>query len=414
MIPITNSPLSPRAGFVFLFVFAVMMGLAIAVPRALSFLPALAGVGGVLYVAFTARAFPAIDKKLFAFLLAMSALAIASTLWSTHPDYAMGKALKSAALLLCCALLLSVTNLLNELTKHKDKILQGLLIFCGMAGLFLAMEYMLHFPVAKLLGGLATDPDIKSGYLYNRSMVFLTLLCLPCLLALYLSDFEARHKKILAAFVLISVGAALFFTESQTAQIAALIAFLMLLYPSYKKIMRRVLAGVLVVLVLAAPFIVTPFHRLFSDGTIEFTNHGFLREASIPHRLEVWNFVSEKIHEKSLTGHGIEATRFFVAEEILPLMQTKNVLHPHNAVLQIWVEFGLLGAAFVIAFLLHLFCRIEKMPPLLQRYNLMLLVTVISVTSMGYGLWQAWQIGMIFAVVAMGNMATRLYPLKQS
>ena len=93
-------------------------------------------------------------------------------------------------------------------------------------------------------------------------------------------------------------------------------------------------------------------------------------------------------------------------------MNTDNVLHPHNAILQVWVEFGVMGALLASALVVFLFLRLDRLSPCLQRYYTALLIVMLGMLSMGYGLWQAWQLGMLFSIPAFSMMVTRLYPEK--
>ncbi len=93
----------------------------------------------------------------------------------------------------------------------------------------------------------------------------------------------------------------------------------------------------------------------------------------------------------------------------MPNMGTDHVIHPHNLVLQFWIEFGIVGAIFAAAFLLFLLRRIEGQAPLMQRYYITLLIVMLGMLSMGYGLWQAWQLGMITAITALSVMAAKIF-----
>jgi len=134
----------------------------------------------------------------------------------------------------------------------------------------------------------------------------------------------------------------------------------------------------------------------------------FLRRASVPHRLEVWNFAAEKTGERPLFGWGVDSMRFLKSDHVMENMGTDTVLHPHNAVLQIWLEFGAFGIAIAMAFVVFIFRRIGAMKPLEQRYATLLFVVLLSILSTGYGLWQAWLLGMLNAITAMNVMAVRL------
>jgi O-antigen ligase len=78
---------------------------------------------------------------------------------------------------------------------------------------------------------------------------------------------------------------------------------------------------------------------------------------SIVYRLHIWDFTTDRIIEKPVLGWGAGASKR-IGTDAEGVMVDPNFgeigepipIHPHNAVLQVWLEFGLVGA--VIVFLL--------------------------------------------------------------
>lgn len=413
--PIAPSPvLFPRAGFVFLSLYLLSLALCLAVPRALTFLPASIALGGVLYLFATQRALPALNKTLLSFIAGFGALACASSFWSPDPEYSFEKALKVLGVLLAGLLPLMMAKSLSLTIAHKNKIVIAAALLCAVAGALLAFEYSTNFRLSRFVMGIEGPlrgdwpAPIRKGFLMNRSTVFLVLLCFPVMLMLRTSDLERRIKNILSALLIACVGAALLTTNSQTAQIAAILALPMLAFPAQKTKARRAVMLSILAVMLAAPFIIAPMKTLLLPSDADIGKEGFLIDASVPHRFEVWTFMSEQIMEAPLIGHGIEATRDLRAGYVMPRMRTDQVLHPHNAVLQIWVEFGLAGIVVAMGFVAFLLLRLDTMPAVLQRYHLVFFIVLMGVLSMGYGLWQTWLIGMIQSLLAFGFMAARI------
>lgn len=61
--------------------------------------------------------------------------------------------------------------------------------------------------------------------------------------------------------------------------------------------------------------------------------------------------------------------------------------------MQLWIEFGLIGAIAGSVFLKGLLYEIHKLEPLLARICLAGLMATLAVASTGYGLWQGWWLG---------------------
>ena len=131
---------------------------------------------------------------------------------------------------------------------------------------------------------------------------------------------------------------------------------------------------------------------------------------SMYHRLSIWEFVAEKISEKPIIGHGLDGSRAIsggkdqiVVDINIPNRltsihtQERLPLHPHNSVLQWWLELGLIGA---LLFGLPISYAIYKIPvyfkeTLNQATALVILTSSIIVSMSAYGFWQSWWLSLI-------------------
>jgi O-antigen ligase len=77
---------------------------------------------------------------------------------------------------------------------------------------------------------------------------------------------------------------------------------------------------------------------------------------------------------------------FTLTEPMLPL-------HPHNAVLQWWMELGAAGAA-LFALLLWRLSRLAAAPagrdPLFSNAAMTMLASSVLIAAVSYGFWQSW------------------------
>lgn len=155
-------------------------------------------------------------------------------------------------------------------------------------------------------------------------------------------------------------------------------------------------------------------HRMFQDW------QGISN--SVHHRLTIWGFVADRIVEKPLTGWGMDASRRIpggdyevivrrldgtawpseeLSEALLPL-------HPHNAVLQIWLELGLTGALLFSAFLVWLFRCIMAGDPGGRALFSALAVSGVGISMLSYGMLQGWwQASLWLSAVAMLTATAR-------
>lgn len=135
-------------------------------------------------------------------------------------------------------------------------------------------------------------------------------------------------------------------------------------------------------------------------------------------RLYIWKFTTERIAERPILGWGFNSARsipgggdkfvirdgggrFRFSEFNLPL-------HPHNQILQIWLELGALGALIVAAVGACLIDRLGQWEPRLRACGLALIGTAIVYDSLSFGAWQSWWIAtVLIASVLLAAVRSR-------
>lgn len=391
---------------IFLLFVAIVMG--ILVPRSLYLIPLVAGFGGTALYMIRRKAAPSFDKPLFLFFGAVCVISLASTLWSVNPDDTLERSINTLFILAGGALMISLIEHLPALCSKKQKYITAACVV-GYAGasLFLLFEYTNSFPVMNHLSA----PDPFPSYGLNRSVVTLGLFFLPLLYLGFRMLHTRKAKLAVTALTSTLVFIVLSHTQSQTAQMALLCGlgtygvFYMAQKQAVRSAMIKAFMGILCIAILAAPLIPT----FLQEKTVEAEKtNAFVRDANIMERLEIWTFISGKIAERPLTGHGIEATKNIDADKVFPLNKTDNFLHPHNAFLQIWLETGLIGALIVCGFALLIGRRILAAPAIAQPLYLSMVASCACMLSTGYGLWQSWHLGLMLSAAALAIFVTRI------
>jgi exopolysaccharide production protein ExoQ len=144
------------------------------------------------------------------------------------------------------------------------------------------------------------------------------------------------------------------------------------------------------------------------------------------HRIEIWGFVAEHIRQRPITGWGLDAARrlpggtaqviihhcddadrpdgIALSSEVLPL-------HPHNAILQVWIELGGVGAVLGFGPLIFLIWRAFRNPewrtPSAQAMIAGTMTAAISVGLISFGIWQEWFLSGLFIAAALVVLAAR-------
>lgn len=134
-------------------------------------------------------------------------------------------------------------------------------------------------------------------------------------------------------------------------------------------------------------------------------------DASVIHRLAIWDHVAGAVAERPVLGSGIEASRVLGREgadlgQLVPGHPTEFQalpLHPHNASLQIWLELGGIGALIFALFLAAMTRAVHGYSK--QRVGRAALlggwVAGLTVAHLSYGIWQYWWIASLGLAVAM-------------
>lgn len=146
---------------------------------------------------------------------------------------------------------------------------------------------------------------------------------------------------------------------------------------------------------------------VFGMGLELLNRLGIALPGSFFSRTKGWELVGEKITEKPIFGHGLEATYTWgetyserpewLAEAVAQFGENQGwakyeILnsHPHNMPLQIWVETGMVGAFLAAAAVLLLGLRL-KMPfewPPVSRYAAAGIIGIaFAICSFSYSMW---------------------------
>jgi exopolysaccharide production protein ExoQ len=251
---------------------------------------------------------------------------------------------------------------------------------------------------------------------YGRGATIQSIVLVPLLLGLWRSG--ARRLAILqAALGVLAVLA----TSSLSAKLALAAAVLagavVLLVP----LMRFAVPALLALGAAALPFILP-----FSPDPLTvcwLSNH----KASALHRLYIWNFAAERIADRPIAGWGLDAARRVPGGDF-PLVirgcdaeqrptrqlwvdSTLMPLHPHNAILQVWLELGGVGAILGFGAVLRVLARAFYLPRWRSRGAQAGFTGAccggLAVALVSFGIWQEWFLAALFIAAAISVLAAR-------
>lgn len=138
------------------------------------------------------------------------------------------------------------------------------------------------------------------------------------------------------------------------------------------------------------------------------------------HRIYIWNFVTGRIADKPLLGWGLDAARRMPGGQdtvtlgegcpnVTPFVGQKLPLHPHNAILQTWLELGAPGIVVGFGALIVTLGRIyagRRRAPAAVLVAASVAGTLVALVS--YGVWQEWFLSALMLAAGVMALALRL------
>ncbi|AGH99188.1 O-antigen ligase family protein [Micavibrio aeruginosavorus] len=395
--------LSPRQTMILLGALALVLLVASLLPRTLSAMPLILGVIPVLLWTGWTRTWPPLYPAALVCTGVIVALAGCSVLWAMDPAEAAERTGKIAMVLIPGAFLLGLCRGADQDTLTRIAKIIPLAVMAGWS--IIIGDYYTGQPLYRLTHNIA--PDVIIGtYETNRACMTLTLCSLPAMV-MAMRLWPGVMGWGMAAAIVVLGFIAINTSDSQTALLAFIIGVAVLAaFPARSIWPRRILKWIILTGIATGPFLAiamfrhlaTPMEPMFLDS-----------HANPLERMEIWDFVSRYALQNPLTGFGIEASRVITDFDNAKIYEpASTIMHPHNGVLQIWIEFGALGAALTIAAVAALFRRIDALGRANRRLVLAVFLATCSVSLTGYGLWQGWWLGACMLMIGLTALTLKI------
>jgi O-antigen ligase len=348
-----------------------------------------------------------------ALLAAIAVWGGVSALWSLDPGESVKTAVVIAGLFLG-GLLLCQSAL--DFTTEEHAIFNRALLWGMSIGIvLLAIEVFRDAPTTRLLrwgpGNLPGEIQPYREYfaILKPGVSVFVLLVWP--LAAHMLDLGRR---LLVAAVLAAMLLIAYFSGGDTAFVALIVGTILFLlaFLNYRALGMG-LGVVVIAASLLAPIGAGSFSRLVKEAEVS----GSL-PSTFYYRGAIWGFVSEKISDKPLLGWGLDSSRIIpggqkkirIPYEDIERDPVKNrsgkhellPLHPHNAVLQIWLELGVVGVLLAVAVLVSMIRSAvrESARGTWGATYFGALGGGFVIANMSYGIWQNWWLAAIFIVIS--------------
>ncbi|MCB2082275.1 MAG: O-antigen ligase family protein, partial [Rickettsiales bacterium] len=324
-------------------------------------------------------------------LIMLSGWGLMVTGWALSPSYALESWGKVSGVLL--AGLVAYYTLKHSMAMQQERMRLALIFGFVVAVLFLIFEVgtggIISRAIRQMIGS-------GRGFLMhdlNRGATFLALIAWPFMLAV-VRQLEGPRRYMAALGLWVVVLGILLQLESMSAIMGFLGATLVFLYVY---LLRghglKLLAVLAAVLVLALPHLA---RQLDSNDMPGWAQN--LPDSNF-HRLLIWEFVMQNAKKRPWLGYGMNASKFIpgAEERIIYNRVTVNrwqrlPSHPHNAVLQLWLDMGYVGV-ILYAFLLMLTVealRRSHLPLPLLAASLATLAAYGGISLTAFNVWQEW------------------------
>lgn len=365
------------------------------VPLTTQFLPALIGLGGLAYLKRKSIPFKlSLGKKDWALFLALPTLGILSGLWSVTPEASLMRGIKIGAEII---LTLSFPVLLTNLPETTTSIIKRHFHIPLMAaGVLLGLELNTGLPALHLI---YPDTSVFAWTLNKNVSIFSLLLPIASLLCI-----QAQNYKWLALLALPTL-AILFATDSQATQLAIIVMMIAAAigFVSARLLLLGVCTG-FTILLFAFPWIAPPAYQYLAGPSQEKTE--IATKTSFYARLEIWDFISASIKQKLLTGYGLDSTRAMTFDHKIVYHPTNTVLHPHNAILQIWSDFGLIGIGTVLLMITTAALSLFKKDRRIILSSMIVFAGLSIYLLASWSVWASWLIGLMVLLYALIPLAS--------
>ncbi len=307
-----------------------------------------------------------------------------SCLWSPDVERSLLRFLRVTGLV-AAGLVLAGQGLTLD-PEQRGRVARWLLIGFAVGLLLLISERLsggfLHF--------LGSEPKPGRTILseLNRGATGMAILVWPATLILHRGRL-GRWAFALPVVLLPLIG----MLESQAASLGLAAGMVLAIAALWRRsLARAVLIATPVLAVVALPLLSGWLYgqQLYDRGLIAYSGE---------HRLHLWSFLADNIAQKPLLGWGFGGSRLLPFEMAPAFRGTEALVpsHPHNSVLQVWVEMGAVGIALALSLLLILVRRLERMP-LGERVSAQaLLLSSFVISCIAYGLWQSQWLATLFA-----------------
>ena len=347
-------------------------------------------------------------------ILSLPAWSAISSIWSIDGLHSLSAAFR---LLLAAITLIVLCETASRLKAREQGLLLKCMAYGAVTGITITILSIgaIHLHTVWIQKTEMTDHELSS---LNRNASIIVIFLWPWSLAIL----RTLGRPATFAFIILSAISLLLLAPSAPL-LALCCASLSFLVAWHSPILAKItLASVYLCSVIAIPYL-----TFMGPHTISMLSEHVANPTPIVHRLIIWQFASEQILENPILGWGLNTARILPGGGELIAIGTTHTegttilgqalpLHPHNALIQIWLELGLVGLTL---FSMLFFLMLTAVPNTRERrlaccVSISVLTAGFVISQLGFGFWQGWWLATlgIAAVLTQACAGTALSPAK--
>jgi O-antigen ligase len=346
-------------------------------------------VSGAILISLTwmienRRYVPFINASLALPILALLLYSAITLFWTLDQEVSSAKYLR---LLLFFVPFICIFGIFQTFTKAQYGRILLLLSLGLLTGVVI---YFFEYFTQNMLFHVFYDGDYKPrDVIQNKTLYMFFLMLLPTAYYCYRKS-QNKHMLLMGGILIISVPILIWISMNSSMRVITFVTGLGIIASFYMRglWMRYLVGGMIILTIFTAPIFAQSIRHM--DGIMDSNLSNALKS-----RIEIWDFTARRAIEKPLFGWGIKSSPFIPPRgEYSVLYVTEEPirhLHPHNGVLQIWLELGLVGIIIFIAFLAGMWRAIGRISnDNLMRFAALSLGVGFFYILPSFGIWQTW------------------------
>jgi exopolysaccharide production protein ExoQ len=385
-------------------------------PKGITLLAIFASLAGFVIFKIQNRNINFLERPFIILFFLIALWALISSFWAPNVISASIGSIKLLANLLVGATFFSLLNSVDLI--ERKLILRSLSLgFFIILGL-IVIEVLFENPINVFLKNVDTHHLKTEGifligafWLHSPTVILSLIIWVLCCYSLDKDLIKTGSQKltysIIVGFLLILI------TASLIGYITGIMAILIGLIGWFGVLVLRkkfllVLGVILIINALSLPFLINEAEDF--EGKV---TKNIPHKTSAIHRIKIWEFTAKKISERPLLGWGMNSSKHLPDGKNIVYSASGGYLgealplHPHNAILQIWVELGLPGILIFLLLGYYFFKVIYQAakPDAVKAIIVGQVLTFFIFASLSFGLWQAWWLCLSWFAVSFMKLA---------